>query len=177
MIRRPPRSTRTDTLFPYTTLFRSCGDPAERGEARSVRPVERHAARSAAGDHAARQHGGEGPVRRVLAAFAAALLCASGGAAGSLPGVDQALVESDAMPPKLSAFGLFRSNDPKAPTTGIGYTLRAPLFSDYTDKHRFVAIPAGKKAKVAADGTIEFPVGTVLVKSFGWADRKRTRLN
>src|SRR3546814_8627788 len=28
MIRRPPRSTRTDTLFPYTTLFRS---PAGRG--------------------------------------------------------------------------------------------------------------------------------------------------
>src|SRR3546814_19790292 len=28
MIRRPPRSTRTDTLFPYTTLFRS--DPARR---------------------------------------------------------------------------------------------------------------------------------------------------
>src|SRR3546814_15530773 len=29
MIRRPPRSTRTDTLFPYTTLFRSpaTGDP------------------------------------------------------------------------------------------------------------------------------------------------------
>src|SRR3546814_5909238 len=26
MIRRPPRSTRTDTLFPYTTLFRSNGD-------------------------------------------------------------------------------------------------------------------------------------------------------
>src|SRR3546814_19973808 len=30
MIRRPPRSTRTDTLFPYTTLFRSNGEP-ERG--------------------------------------------------------------------------------------------------------------------------------------------------
>src|SRR3546814_8485699 len=27
MIRRPPRSTRTDTLFPYTTLFRSPGGP------------------------------------------------------------------------------------------------------------------------------------------------------
>src|SRR3546814_9820584 len=26
MIRRPPRSTRTDTLFPYTTLFRSIGN-------------------------------------------------------------------------------------------------------------------------------------------------------
>src|SRR3546814_5701171 len=28
MIRRPPRSTRTDTLFPYTTLFRSRRGPA-----------------------------------------------------------------------------------------------------------------------------------------------------
>src|SRR3546814_5400446 len=27
MIRRPPRSTRTDTLFPYTTLFRSPSRP------------------------------------------------------------------------------------------------------------------------------------------------------
>src|SRR3546814_19893110 len=35
MIRRPPRSTRTDTLFPYTTLFRSVdGDRIE------DRPVE-----------------------------------------------------------------------------------------------------------------------------------------
>src|SRR3546814_14420795 len=31
MIRRPPRSTRTDTLFPYTTLFRSTDGP--RGQA------------------------------------------------------------------------------------------------------------------------------------------------
>src|SRR3546814_12850266 len=30
MIRRPPRSTRTDTLFPYTTLFRSPPDDAGR---------------------------------------------------------------------------------------------------------------------------------------------------
>src|SRR3546814_10266649 len=32
MVRRPPRSTRTDTLFPYTTLFRSqpCWKPAHR---------------------------------------------------------------------------------------------------------------------------------------------------
>src|SRR3546814_11389430 len=32
MIRRPPRSTRTDTLFPYTTLFRSAGQPHRQGE-------------------------------------------------------------------------------------------------------------------------------------------------
>src|SRR3546814_13479242 len=30
MIRRPPRSTRTDTLFPYTTLFRSDSDTGGR---------------------------------------------------------------------------------------------------------------------------------------------------
>src|SRR3546814_3911272 len=30
MIRRPPRSTRTDTLFPYTTLFRSTPKPPQR---------------------------------------------------------------------------------------------------------------------------------------------------
>src|SRR3546814_17397674 len=29
MIRRPPRSTRTDTLFPYTTLFRSASQGAQ----------------------------------------------------------------------------------------------------------------------------------------------------
>src|SRR3546814_10677215 len=45
MIRRPPRSTRTDTLFPYTTLFRSCemirdivtGDTTVSYERRSAR--------------------------------------------------------------------------------------------------------------------------------------------
>src|SRR3546814_3343332 len=31
MIRRPPRSTRTDTLFPYTTLFRSVGNVEDLG--------------------------------------------------------------------------------------------------------------------------------------------------
>src|SRR3546814_7581864 len=34
MIRRPPRSTRTDTLLPYTTLFRSAGGNLRRPAAR-----------------------------------------------------------------------------------------------------------------------------------------------
>src|SRR3546814_3295272 len=42
MIRRPPRSTRTDTLFPYTTLFRS---PLRRKVRRSSRPVRRSSRR------------------------------------------------------------------------------------------------------------------------------------
>src|SRR3546814_10485000 len=37
MIRRPPRSTRPDTLFPYTTLFRSLADPAFKGAIEGAR--------------------------------------------------------------------------------------------------------------------------------------------
>src|SRR3546814_1792803 len=40
MIRRPPRSTRTDTLFPYTTLFRSWGSYAQK-KAAFVESVDR----------------------------------------------------------------------------------------------------------------------------------------
>src|SRR3546814_6416745 len=42
MIRRPPRSTRTDTLFPYTTLFRS-RYLARGGFGREERPARRRA--------------------------------------------------------------------------------------------------------------------------------------
>src|SRR3546814_18232668 len=55
MIRRPPRSTRTDTLFPYTTLFRSSDARALPGR-RALGAVPLHAARGAA----------FGPVRRRL---------------------------------------------------------------------------------------------------------------
>src|SRR3546814_3154065 len=47
MIRRPPRSTRTDTLFPYTTLFRS----QHRAEAGADHPAAASEDRGAADDH------------------------------------------------------------------------------------------------------------------------------
>src|SRR3546814_3352540 len=61
MIRRPPRSTRTDTLFPYTTLFRS----AHVGRRKHTR--EQHRQVSRLEDI---QHGAEIPValRRIKAA-------------------------------------------------------------------------------------------------------------
>src|SRR3546814_3331015 len=40
MRRRPPRSTRTDTLFPYTTLFRSLPQPHDLGGERDAAPTE-----------------------------------------------------------------------------------------------------------------------------------------
>src|SRR3546814_11779257 len=42
MIRRPPRSTRTDTLFPYTTLFRSRSDSAATGTGADAGRDRRH---------------------------------------------------------------------------------------------------------------------------------------
>src|SRR3546814_10375689 len=39
MIRRPPRATRTDTLFPYTTLFRSKPKPATPSPAKPAAPA------------------------------------------------------------------------------------------------------------------------------------------
>src|SRR3546814_15240514 len=48
MIRRPPRSTRTDTLFPYTTLFRSGAGVGEDPPrlVRAARLVDRHGHRA-----------------------------------------------------------------------------------------------------------------------------------
>src|SRR3546814_13701482 len=63
MIRRPPRSTRTDTLFPYTTLFRSSDPRRRRGQPSAVifahqrigriaRAIGEPALRRRAADHA-----------------------------------------------------------------------------------------------------------------------------
>src|SRR3546814_2606467 len=54
MIRRPPRSTRTDTLFPYTTLFRSSCAPGPPSTARACctrRAPSRHCAARRSEEH------------------------------------------------------------------------------------------------------------------------------
>src|SRR3546814_7013324 len=61
MIRRPPRSTRTDTLFPYTTLFRSARrrDPVHRRDQRGADGTRRAQGdeQAVAGHDAAQQIG------------------------------------------------------------------------------------------------------------------------
>ena len=109
-------------------------------------------------------------MKRIFAALAAALCCVSGAATMSDPTVDQAVIEGETAPQKLSEFGFGMTADSNRPISTVGYTLRTPLFSDYADKNRFIYIPNGREARVAADGTIEFPLGTVLFKSFAWAD-------
>src|SRR3546814_6637665 len=51
MIRRPPRSTRTDTLFPYTTLFRSNGEEGTYAHIFLYEPAEATNLQRAIGRH------------------------------------------------------------------------------------------------------------------------------
>lgn len=70
---------------------------------------------------------------------------------------------------KLSDYNLF--SDAADPTSGpnengIPYDLSTPLFTDYATKYRFVFVPEGEVAIYSEHEVIEFPVGTVLVKTF-----------
>src|SRR3546814_16472693 len=70
MIRRPPRSTRTDTLFPYTTLFRSADARGQRLE----EPDVRDRAGQVDVAHALAAHLGQGDLGAALFAHHAAVL-------------------------------------------------------------------------------------------------------
>jgi len=98
----------------------------------------------------------------VLAAFWGGLVSAS-----PSPQVDEALILSDALPPRLQDFGLLVDGKTPAPSV-VPYHLNTPLFSDYSMKFRFMHLPKGKKAKAVGDGLLDFPIGTVLIKSFGY---------
>src|SRR3546814_1935753 len=83
MIRRPPRSTRTDTLFPYTTLFRSVGRLGS-GRPTGSRPGRTPAARSPSG-RCGRAGTGRGRIRRSPAPIEPHLTAARAVAAGLKP--------------------------------------------------------------------------------------------
>lgn len=68
---------------------------------------------------------------------------------------------------KLSATGCFDATDPKKPAAGlIPYGVGSPLWSDNAEKHRWMALPEGKKIAFTNTGDFDFPIGTVLLKSF-----------
>src|SRR3546814_7608540 len=76
MIRRPPRSTRTDTLFPYTTLFRSARPPEGSGSPAAIRiracgPARQRGRRSRVrprpGDHLAQRVVADLPLQQPVA--------------------------------------------------------------------------------------------------------------
>jgi uncharacterized repeat protein (TIGR03806 family) len=73
------------------------------------------------------------------------------------------------MPKKLSDFGFFLNMQLQIPQDGVlPYDLVNPLFTDYTDKLRFLYIPAGGKAEYKENHVFDFPNGTALIKTFAY---------
>ena len=81
---------------------------------------------------------------------------------------DSAITEA-ALPRKLSEFGFFAGPGATDPAPAlVAYSLRTPLFSDYAEKQRFVYVPQGARVAADAEGRLTFPVGTALIKTFGY---------
>lgn len=92
--------------------------------------------------------------------LAAMLLCV-----GCAPG---GVVVHETAPAALSAWGLMTS-DGQQLQLGAGvtpYQLNATLFTDYAHKLRTVSLPPGTQATVMPDGRLDFPLGTVISKTF-----------
>jgi len=78
-------------------------------------------------------------------------------------------IHSQAYPKILSEYGFFENGIGMKPSSQlIPYDLKVPLFSDYAEKFRYIYIPDGKQADVDDKGFINFPIGSALIKSFGY---------
>lgn len=71
-------------------------------------------------------------------------------------------------PAKLSDWQVvYKDGDTLALNDGVvPYDLNTPLFSDYAHKLRTIWLPRGTSAKYNADGSFDFPVGTIISKTF-----------
>jgi uncharacterized repeat protein (TIGR03806 family) len=69
----------------------------------------------------------------------------------------------------ISAYNLFTDPKNQIPNTGLHpFSLTQPLFTDYARKYRFVYVPEGTKAAYDDTEVFDFPVGSVLVKTFAY---------
>ncbi|NQZ01194.1 MAG: PQQ-dependent sugar dehydrogenase [Bdellovibrionales bacterium] len=92
--------------------------------------------------------------------------------------------ESDyAAPSNLSETGLFVDTANMIPNPGLlEYEVNVPLWSDYAQKKRWLAVPNGRSLRFSSTDDWEFPVGTVTVKhcelelSAGQTTRLETRV-
>lgn len=75
----------------------------------------------------------------------------------------------------LSAYRIFNGNPSDlVPTSGFHLLeLSSPLFTDYAHKQRLVKVPEGTYMKKSDDDMIDFPDGTLLVKTFFYLNDER----
>jgi uncharacterized repeat protein (TIGR03806 family) len=110
-------------------------------------------------------------------ALALALLLLGASLAARAPaGVNDAAITGEGYPAHLSDYRFFTDLQARAPAPRvIGYDLETPLFSDYAEKQRFIYVPAGAKARYDPESAFDFPIGSALIKTFGYAREGRFR--
>ncbi len=115
----------------------------------------------------------------ILAALALLILATASATAQDAPPVNRAAISAERPPELLSAYRFFRDAGARAPNDRVTpYDLNTPLYSDGALKFRYVYLPPGTQAQYRAEGVFEFPVGTVLIKTFAFAaDMRRPEDN
>lgn len=108
-------------------------------------------------------------MRAVSLLILCCLLSACGGQKTSGP--DLSIILADTPAETLGAYGLFVDAEANVPVDGVTpYDLINPLFSDYSKKDRYVFVPDGQAAGWSDEEVFNFPVGSVLVKTFSYAE-------
>ena len=114
---------------------------------------------------------------RLLASACALVVLALSPGANEPAGVADAVILSDGLPRSLSDYRFFKDVSGWQPNARVtAYSLNTPLFTDYAEKYRFIYLPEGQQAKTNGDGMLEFPVGSALIKSFGYEIDGKPRL-
>jgi uncharacterized repeat protein (TIGR03806 family) len=94
-------------------------------------------------------------------------------------GTDGTRREAPAEPfERLSQYALFVGQPAlQQPASGvIPYDLNSALFSDYAEKYRFIKLPAGAHATYRENDVFDFPVGTIIAKTFAFPRDARAPL-
>lgn len=101
-----------------------------------------------------------------MKAFALALLLLGTALAARPAAVNDAAITGEGWPAQLSDYRFFAGGKPASRVEP--YDLETPLFSDYAEKRRFVYVPAGAKAAYDPEKPFDLPVGSALIKTFGY---------
>lgn len=108
-------------------------------------------------------------MRALLVGVIGILAACAGERAPDGPNMDLILADKPAK--TLSEYGLFLDAGARTPAERVvPYDLINPLFSDHSDKHRFIYVPEGETATFHESEAFAFPVGSVIVKTFSYDD-------
>lgn len=112
---------------------------------------------------------------RALAGGVALLLAACGGGGQPPSAPDLSVILSDKPAEVISAYGLFADASGRELGEGVvPYDLINPLFSDHAAKLRALYVPAGETVGYEDEDVFDFPVGSVLIKTFAFAPDMQT---